>query len=166
MHIPPYHKKQSWQRFFLGAFFGGVIAYCILIYMYGTMYEELYEENLTLRTQLQELKNQNEALLQAQEDSEEKEKAVLKINKIEVNISNAEDLLLDRLIVHELQRMIKHDLNHVIGQDVRTLSESTNLLIAAIENKSYTIENFTYKFEITQLTISQTLKLTMNAKMS
>src|SRR5690606_23275764 len=140
--------------------------YCILIYMYGTMYEELYEENLTLRTQLQELKNQNEALLQAQEDSEEKEKAVLKINKIEVNISNAEDLLLDRLIVHELQRMIKHDLNHVIGQDVRTLSESTNLLIAAIENKSYTIENFTYKFEITQLTISHTLKLTMNAKMS
>lgn len=166
MHIPPYHRNRNWQRFFIGAFFGGIIAYCILLFMYGSMYEDLYEENLTLRTELEELKNQNDALLQAKEDSEEEERAKLKISKIDINISNAEDLLLDRLIVHELESMIKQDLNHVIGQDVQVLSESSNLLISAIENKSYSIDNFTYNFEITQLTISQTLKLTLVAKMS
>lgn len=166
MHIPPYHRNRNWQRFFLGVFLGGMIAYCVLLFMYGSMYEDIYEENLTLRTQLQELKNQNDALLQAKEDSEEEEKALLKINKIEVDISNAEDLLLDRLIIHELESMIKQDLNHVIGQDIQVLSESANLLISAIENKSYSIDNFTYNFEITQLTISQNLRLTLVAKMS
>lgn len=58
MHIPPYHKKKSWQRFFVGTFFGGVIAYCILLYMYGSMYENLLKQNLELHSQVSTLKNQ------------------------------------------------------------------------------------------------------------
>lgn len=166
MHIPPYFKKRSWQQFLIGAFFGGIVAYCVLIFMYGTMYESLYQDNLTLRTQLEELKNQNEALLQAKENSEEQEDAQLMINRIEVTIANADDLQLDRLTVYELESMIKQDLNHVIGQQIQVISESSTLLISAIENKSYAIDSFTYQFETSQLTISQTLKLTLIAKIS
>lgn len=61
MHIPPYYKKESWQRFFIGAFFGAVIAYVIIMYMYGSMYEKLYEENVNFASQVNDLKKQNEA---------------------------------------------------------------------------------------------------------
>lgn len=166
MHIPPYFKKRSWQYFLIGAFFGGIIAYVILLFMYGTMYETLYQDNLTLRNHLEELKSQNEALLKAKEDSEEKVDDELTIQRIDVSIANANQLQLDRLIIYELEGLIKQDLNHVIGQKIQVISETSALLISAIENKTYLVDNFSYQFETSQLTISQTLKVILIAKIS
>lgn len=166
MHIPPYYKKKSWQRFFIGAFIGAVIAYCIFIFMYGSMYERLFEHNLDLQSELTELEKQNEALLQDKKDLNEKSKAPVTVDGIEIHITNEKQLRLDRLIIHQLEEMMKQEIDHIIGQDISVVAESDRLLLSTIENKAFSIDDFTYSFEISKLTISKTVKITAKAKMS
>ncbi len=49
MHIPPYYKRPSFQRFFAGICIGTIIGYLIFIYMFGELQEKWIEENLALR---------------------------------------------------------------------------------------------------------------------
>lgn len=166
MHIPPYHKKPSWQFFIVGAAFGAIISYFVLIFMYGTMYEELVEENLELTSEKNELSRQNEALLEDNEDLNEKTNKEPTVENLEIIIANGEQLKLDRLIIHELEEMIKEELNHIVGQDIHTIGENDFLLERLIENKGFKVDDFTYYFEIKKLTISKVVKLTLKAKLT
>lgn len=166
MHIPPYYKKPSWQRFFVGAVCGGIIAYVILIYMYGSMYESLLEENKQLKSRVSELTLQNEALTKDKEDLTEKTNKALVIESIEIDIDNWEKYKMDRLTVYELEELIKEEINHLIGEKVSIVAESDFLLERAIENKSYKLNDVIYYFNISKMTISETLKLTLEAKLT
>src|SRR5690625_1401761 len=166
MHIPPYYKKKSWQRFLVGAFIGAVIAYFITIFMYGSMYERLVERNLDLQSQITELEKQNEVLLQDKKDLNEKSKAEITVDGIEIKIKNEKQLRLDRLITHQLEEMIKQEIDHIIGQDISVVAESDQLILSTIENKAFTVDEFTYYFEVSKLTISETVKITAEAKVS
>lgn len=164
MHFPRYHEKKSWQRFFLGFFTGVVITYAIIMYMYGSMYEQLFEKNLTLSSQVVELEDLYESLLQDKEEEESKKR--LTVETIEIMISNKDELKLDRLIIHQFSEMIKEEVKHIIGQDLSILAESDQLLISTVENKAFSIDDFTYYFEVEKLIISQTVKLHLIAKIS
>jgi NADPH-dependent 7-cyano-7-deazaguanine reductase QueF-like protein len=166
MHIPPYYKKPSWQRFFVGAVCGGIIAYVILIYMYGSMYEALLEENKQLKSRVSDLTVQNEALTKDKEDLTEKTNKALVIENIEIDIDNWEKYKMDRLTVYELEELIKEEINHLIGEKVSIVAESDFLLERAIENKSYKLNDVIYYFNISKMTISETLKLTLEAKLT
>lgn len=166
MHIPPYYKKESWQRFFIGAFFGGVIAYFIVIYMYGHMYEALLEKNMTLQSELNDVKKQNESLLETNEDLDEQSKEPITVEEINIDISNKEELKLDTFTIHKIEELIKHDVDHLVGQDVNTVSNSERLLESAIENKEYEIDDFSYDLKIIKLTISTHVKITVQAELA
>lgn len=166
MHIPPYYRKPSWQRFFVGAVFGGIIAYLILIYMYGTMYEELMEENQQLNSEINELTLQNEALTKDNEDLNEKTNKVPTVESIEVQITNWERYKIDRLTVYELGELVKKEINHLIGEKVTTVAEGDFLLERVIENKGFTISDETYYFDVEKMIITETVKLTLRTKLS
>src|SRR5699024_1539355 len=102
MHIPPYYKKKSWQRFLVGAFIGAVIAYFITIFMDVPMYERLIEHNMDLQSQITKFEKQNEILLQDKKDMNEKSKAEITVDEIEIKIKNEKQLRLDRLLTHQL----------------------------------------------------------------
>lgn len=159
MHIPPYYKKKSWQRFLIGTIFGAVIGYCILLYMYGYMYEDLLGENAELQSQVKELK----LLLDKEDDPEPKEESYT-VNKIEIKITNEEELKLDKLLKHQLEELILEEINHIIGQDVHVVSESNQLLISTIENQGFTIDDLTYKFTVQNLFITETVELTLEGE--
>lgn len=165
MHIPPYFKKESWQRFFIGTFFGAVLAYFIVIYMYGQMYEELLEKNMELQSELSDVKKQNESLLEANEDLDEQSKKPITIEEISMEVMNKEELKLDTFTIHKIEDMIKKEIDHLIGQKVKVVSESEDLLISAIENKTYDVNDLSYRFEIVKLTISTHIKMTLEAKL-
>ncbi|HLR75129.1 MAG TPA: sporulation membrane protein YtrI [Virgibacillus sp.] len=166
MHIPPYHRKGSWQRFFTGAVIGAIIAYFIFVFMYGKMYERLLEANYDLQSRVSELESQNDALLEDKKDLDEKTKELVTIERIEISIINEKQLRLDRLIVHQLEDLIKEDINHIVGQDIKVIDDSAQLLLSAIENKSFPVDDMTYQFEIQRLIIAPTLKLALKAKLS
>lgn len=166
MHIPPYLRKKSWQRFFLGFATGAVIAYVLFIFMYGSMYERLFENNLSLQSKVSELESQNKALSEDKKAVDEENKERLTVERIEIVIANADKLQLDRLIIHQLDDMIKNEINHIIGNDIRTVAESVKLLQSTIQNKEFSIDDFTYYFEVETMTISNTVELTLLAKIS
>lgn len=164
MHIPPYHKKRTWQIFLVGTLIGSIIGYTLLAYMYGEMYENLLSENLRMKTKIGELKRQNEALLQTKEDLEEKSENA--IHSIDIFFSNSEELKLDRLIIHELEDLIKKEIDFLIGKDVGSLAENDDLLITLLENKVFTIDDLSYRFEVNKLFIFEQVKITLHVKLS
>ncbi|WP_099158751.1 sporulation membrane protein YtrI [Virgibacillus ndiopensis] len=164
MHIPPYHKKESWQRFFVGALIGAVIAYCIVMYMYGSMYEKLFGENLNLQSKITELKNQNEAL----KDLDEKSKEEMTVEKIEIDIINNKDeeLHMDLLMKQQLEELIKEEIKQIVGQSVSTIADSDKLLESTIENKEISIDELTYSFVVKKMVVTKNVKIEVEAEVS
>ncbi len=165
MYIPPHLKRKSWRRFFVGIFFGTVISYCIFTFMYGAMYEKLLDKNLQLQARVTELSSHNEALLADYKNLDEQTNKKIKIESIEVQISNEKQLLLDRLIVHQLQEGIKKEINHIIGQDIEIVAQSDQLLASTIENKIFTVDDFSYRFEVRKLIVSKKIRIIVKGKM-
>ncbi|MDC3415756.1 sporulation membrane protein YtrI [Aquibacillus salsiterrae] len=160
MHIPPYYKMRDWQRFLAGTFVGAIISYVVFIYMYGQFYENWVEENLAIRSELNELEENYQAL---QENGNSKEN--ITVNSIEISITNQKQLKLDSLSVHQLQELIKTQIRDVIGKDIESLSKNYTFITSTVENKQYTIDEFTYKATVKQLFIPGST-LTMNVELS
>ncbi|MFD2761833.1 sporulation membrane protein YtrI [Lentibacillus juripiscarius] len=165
MHIPPYYKKSTWQRFLVGVFAGSIIGYLIFVYMYGSMYGQMLEENRELKSEVTELKNENEALLDDNKDLDEKTKTSAKVESIGITITNPDDLP-DRLIIHQLEDLIKNEINHIKGKEVSIIAESDGLLEATVENKEFSIDDFKFKFKVRKLVITKTVKLSVKAEVS
>ena len=162
MHIPPYHKKTTWQRFFVGTFVGAIVAYVLFVYMHGTMYGQLMEENRNLKSEVTELRNQNEALLEDNENLDEQSQEPIKVESIDITITNEEDLP-DRLIIHDLEELMKEEIGHIIGKDLSIISESDGLLEATIENKVFTVDDFEFQFTVEKLYLTPTVKISVEA---
>src|SRR5699024_1056137 len=125
MHIPPYHKLATWQRFFAGMLFGGIVASLFLLYMYSSLYEYLIIENIEMKETITDLTSQNKALLEDQSESS----TPLTVREIEIIISNQEVFRDDSLLDSQLKSLIKQEINHLIGIEIPVLSESEELLI-------------------------------------
>lgn len=163
MHVPPYHKRKGWQRFLAGGFIGAILAYAIFIYMYGSMYERLFEENQHLEADVKELEDQNEALLQDKKDLDKEKSEEATVEKIEITIANKDELEIDRLLIHELEGKVQETLKHVINQEVSIVGESEHLLVSTLEKQEIEIDDFTYQFHVTRLIVSKKLKVTLDA---
>ncbi|MFD1066050.1 sporulation membrane protein YtrI [Oceanobacillus locisalsi] len=159
MHIPPYHKKTSWQLIFVGFFFGSILSYIIFIYMYETMYEEILQENIELSNEVNELEQTNQTLLKDKEDLSEQTKQPLTVSRITVEIEDPESMRIDLLMQDQLQGLIHEEINHVIGEEVELVSRSDKLLIATIENKSFTLDGMSYQFAVKQIVFGPDLKI-------
>lgn len=165
MHIPKLYNRRGWQRFFVGTFFGAVFAYLALLYMHGSMQEEMLREQLELSSRIKELERQNKSLLADKEDLDDLRIKETTITDIEVKIMNKDKLKLDRLLRHQLEEIIIDEIEHLIGETVDTVAKSDTLLVSTIENKIFSIDDFSYKMEIKKLVISQKIYLEMNAKL-
>lgn len=161
MHIPPYHKQPTWQRFFVGMLFGAIIAYLILVYMQGAMYEDLILENIKQEELIGDLRSQNDALLQDQDDKS----TASTVQEIEITLINPDVLKKNSLLESQLKSLIKQEINHLIGIEITVLSASDELLVSAIENKTFTLDNRSYQFVLKRTTISPTLKLKVETKL-
>lgn len=163
MHVSPYHKKRTIQIFLLGMLAGAVIAYIVLIFMYGKMYENLMTENIKLSSEIQDLERRNEALLQDKESLEERN---FIIQSIEIEFSNAEELRMDRLMIHQLENLIKNEIDQIIGKEIDSVADNDELLITVIENKTFTIDDLSYEFEVVKMSITERLRITLEASLT
>ncbi|MEN2765575.1 sporulation membrane protein YtrI [Ornithinibacillus xuwenensis] len=162
MHVPPYHKKPGWQRFLVGIFFGALLAYWVVMFMYGTMYERLLEENSSISKELDDAQSRIEVL----EKDNEKSNQPTTVEEVHLEILNAEELKLDTLLQHQLEKLVKEEVEAIIGKDIQAIAENDDLLVASIENKPFKVDDFTYNFEIRRLIIAPTVKIVTNADIS
>ncbi|GGM26600.1 hypothetical protein GCM10011351_10440 [Paraliobacillus quinghaiensis] len=159
MHIPPYYKRESWQRFLAGTFVGAILAFFVFIYMYGQLYEGWVEKNLELHAELQELKSNYQALEENNKELDQKYNKKITISSIEIHITNQEKLDLDRFIIREFEEKIKNEMSDVIGKEVANFSENHKLLIKIVENKPYKIDDFSYQATVEHLFITEKLSV-------
>nr|WP_289036848.1 sporulation membrane protein YtrI [uncultured Allobacillus sp.] len=161
MHIPPYYKKRTWQSFFLGVLAGVIIGYLFFLFVYGKHTERWIEENMEIRTELKQVKQENDLLKQDKENLNEKHEEKLTIQSFEINLSNAKDLELDRFTEYELIEKIEDELNPVIGRNIASVSEQRDLLIRTIENQTYHVRDINYSVKISHLTVAPILVVTV-----
>src|SRR5699024_6676843 len=76
------------------------------------------------------------------------------------------EISLDTFTDNKLEDLINQEIDHLVGQDVYIVSESEELLIAAIESNVYEADDFSCAFEISKLTSSNHIKITVDAKLS
>src|SRR5699024_4005855 len=166
MYIPPFFKKRIGRFFLLGLVVGIIVAYVVFIFMYGRMYEQLLERNLSLQHDVRELMTRNEALLQDQKEYDTHSSEKITVQSIDLAFTNPAELKVDRLMLHQFNEILVSEISHIIGQGVESLAHNDALLISTIENKTVTQSDFTYSFKVERLIIAENVKLTLSIKMS
>ncbi|WP_047985081.1 sporulation membrane protein YtrI [Ornithinibacillus californiensis] len=166
MHVPQYHKKPGWQRFLVGIFFGALISYWVVLFMYGDMYESLLKEYSKVENKLHDAEKRISVLEEDNEDLNKKSNQKITIEEIDLEILNAKDLKIDILLQDQLERLVKEELEDIIGIDIQTIAASDSLIVSSIENKNFKVDDFTYSFEIKRLVIATTVKIVVHANLS
>ncbi|MCH1627822.1 sporulation protein [Fredinandcohnia sp. SECRCQ15] len=165
MRIPPLYEKPGWQRFFAGVAVGALISWFVFLYQFGV----LQEEQLLLITKQQGdikiLEEYRDTLLSDKEKLNEENKKKLKIQEFKIDIIKNKKNNLDSFITHSLRTAVKEDLNHLIGEDVESISNTKELLIKAIENKTYEIDEKKYKLQVYVIVMGTTLEITLKIEL-
>lgn len=86
------------------------------------------------------------------------------VQDISIHLVNAEQYKLDSYTTFRIEESVKEDVSHLIAKDIETVYNGRELLKRAIENKTYTINEQTYKLEIYQLFLFTTLSIELKLK--
>jgi hypothetical protein len=159
MRIPPLYRRPSWQRFFGGMAVGGVISWCIFLYIYGVWQEKNTE---LIRTQVKEIIDLNEEKKIWQEEYKQINKRnieQLTVQKINIRISNSEKYKLDSLSVLETEDSVRDDISMMIAKDIETVYKSKDLLKKIIENKPIKINDKRYKLKVKEMVFYTNLSI-------
>ena len=166
MHIPPYYKKPAWQHFFSGSVVGAICGYLIFLLIFGELQQEWIEENLNLRTDLQELNQSYETLLENHEALDKESKESMTLQEVEIQFTNLKELKLenDRIMVQLLKESIQEETSYLLGKPISEVNAAVDLLISSIENKTLKVDDFKYEATVKKLIIANQLKLSIELK--
>ncbi|MCM3619435.1 sporulation protein [Sutcliffiella horikoshii] len=158
MRVPPYNRDPGWQRFFTGVVIGGIIGWLIFMLMYGIT----LEENLSaLKKYKDEVKSYKDRIHILTEDNDKlkEEKDQLKIEDFNISIINHEKYMLNSFSRSSIVARITEDLNHLVSKDIASIKDNKELLIKVIENKSYSLDDKKYYFEVDFLYVDTTIEI-------
>jgi hypothetical protein len=159
MRIPPLYRKPSWQRFFAGAAVGGVISWCIFIYIYGVWLED---HTALIKEQKQQIVDLTDEKKIWQEEYKEMNKRTIEqltVQKINVKIANADKYHLDLLSVSETEDSVRDDISMMLAKDMDTVYKSKELIKKIIHNKTVKINDKRYKLQVKEIVIYTTLAI-------
>lgn len=159
MRIPPLYRRPSWQRFFAGMAVGGVISWCIFLYIYGVWQEKNTE---LIQKQTKDIIDLNEEKKIWQEEYKEINKRKIEqltVQKINIRISNSEKYKLDSLSVLETEDSVRDDISMMIAKDIETVYKSKDLLKKIIENKQIKINDKRYKLKVKEMVFYTNLSI-------
>ena len=159
MRIPPLYRRPAWQRFFAGMAVGGVISWCIFLYIYGVWQERNTE---LIRKQTKDIIDLNEEKKIWQEEYKEINKRKIEqltVQKINIRITNSEKYKLDSLSVLETEDSVRDDISMMIAKDIETVYKSKDLLKKIIENKPIKINDKRYKLKVKEMVFYTNLSI-------
>ncbi|MBB5172732.1 sporulation membrane protein YtrI [Texcoconibacillus texcoconensis] len=159
MRIPPFYNDSTWQRFFAGIVVGMIIGWLFFLYNFGNVHEKLV---LEINKQKSTIENQEETidiLQRDQEEINEEAKKNLTVQDIKITVVNEEDIKLSELTLHELKANVEHELEIVRNKNIETVANTKELLLKAVENKTFVVNENRYKLNIEQLFLFTTLEI-------
>ena len=158
MHIPPYHREPSWQRFFAGAIVGAILSWGIFVFLFGAIQDRQVNQIVQYKKQVEKLEERLHILTEDNEKlKEDKEK--LKVQDIYITINNHDKYKLNSLDRVHIIESIQKDLNHLITRDIKSINDNKDFIVKAIESTPYKIDNKSYYFRVFRLYIDTTIEI-------
>jgi hypothetical protein len=164
MRIPPYYRNQTWQRFFAGMALGAVISWFVFLHLFGVLQEKQVRKIAELKDKIVDLENDIRIWQQDYIELNKINKKKLTVQEIHIHLVNAEQYKLDSYTTFRIEENVKEDVSHLIAKDIETVYKSKELLKKTIENKTYKINEQTYKLEVYELFLFTTLSIDLKLK--
>lgn len=159
MRIPPLYRRPSWQRFFAGMAVGGVISWCIFLYIYGVWQEKNTELIKEQAKKIIDLKAEKKIWQDEYKEINKRNIEQLTVQKINIRITNGEKYKLDSLSVLETEDSVRDDISLMIAKDIETVYKSKDLLKKIIENKPIKINDKRYKLKVKEMVFYTNLSI-------
>ncbi|QDI91160.1 hypothetical protein EPH95_08155 [Salicibibacter halophilus] len=157
MRIPPYHRRPGWQRFLAGVIIGALIGWCIFLYQFGKVHEEMVVELGKNELQIEQLERNLESL--REREQEENNDDAFIIEEISIVFENEEESRLSELALYDIEQQATEELEHLLDEDLENVAENRELLVRTIENKRYSSNDYEYNLIVHQITLFRTLEL-------
>ncbi|WP_243291249.1 sporulation membrane protein YtrI [Bacillus sp. FJAT-47783] len=157
MRIPPYYRKPSWQRFFVGMVFGALISWGFFIYSYGSLQERYIETITKQRETIKELNKEIDIWKNDVQKLNDKNEELLTVQSIKINIQNGKRYNLDKFMEYSIKRHIEEDLSDLKGKDIESVINTRYLITKAVENEEFPVEDRKFRAKVTQLVLSTTI---------
>ncbi|ANB57918.1 putative sporulation membrane protein ytrI [Anoxybacillus sp. B7M1] len=164
MRIPPYYRDKTWQRFFAGAAIGAVLSWFIFLHLFGVLQEKQVRQITELQDKIADLNSDIQIWQEDYIKLNKLNKKKLTVQEIRIQLVNANEYKLDSYMKFHIEESVKEDVSHLVAKDIETVYQSKDLLKKTIENKTYTINEQTYRLEITELFLFTTLSIELKLK--
>lgn len=159
MRIPPLYRKPSMQRLLAGMAIGGLVSWCIFLFIFGVWQEE-YSKKIKKQSDLiKELEEDKKIWQEEFQKLNDKTQEQLTVQEIEVKITNFSRYKLDTYSVYEMENKIKEDLNDIEAKDIETVYKSRNLIKKTVENKILKANDKRYQVKITEMIVYTTISI-------
>jgi hypothetical protein len=159
MRVPQLYRKPGWQRFLAGTAVGGVISWCIFLYIYGVWQEKNTELIRKQQQDIIDLNNEKKIWQDEYKEINRRKIEQLTVQKINIKITNAEKYKLDSLSVLETEDSVRDDLSIMLAKDIESVYKSKDLLKKIIENKQVKINDKRYKLKVKEMVIYTNLTI-------
>lgn len=159
MRIPPLYHNRSWQRFLAGSAIGGIISWCIFLYMFGVWQEKHTKLIREQQEHITDLNNEIKIWQDEYKAANKKNIEQLTVQKVNVKITNWEKYDLDSYSVFLQEDSVKEDLRMVVAKDLETVYKSKDLLKKIIENKPVRLNGKRYKLIVKEMVIYTTVSI-------
>jgi hypothetical protein len=159
MRIPPLYRRPAWQRFFGGMAIGGMISWCIFLYIFGVWQEQNTELIQKQEKEIVDLKEEKKIWQEEYKEINKRNIEQLTIQKINIKITNWEKYKLDSLSVLETEDAVRDDISIMIAKDMETVYKSKDLLKKIIENKQIKINDKRYKLKVKEMVFYTALSI-------
>ncbi|MGP7818456.1 sporulation membrane protein YtrI [Niallia sp. 01092] len=159
MRVPPLYKSPAFQRFFAGMVIGGLISWCIFLFMFGVWQERYSKELKAQKDTIAELENEKDIWQKefSNLNKNTEEKLTIQDLIVKINSKDKKRYDINPVSVHEMEVSIKDDLSTIIAKDMDQVFKSRELLKKSIENKVILSDGKRYKFKVTELFIYTTV---------
>lgn len=164
MRIPPFYRLRAVQRFFSGMAIGGVVSWCIFIYING-QWQEVYSKKLKQQEeQIRDLEKEKSIWQNDYRELNKKNEELLIVQDIKVKISQKYDL--DSFSIYEVEEAVKEDINPLLKMDIDTAYKSSSWVKKVIENRTHKINDKRYQLKVKEIVFYTTLSIQLEMQLA
>lgn len=164
MRIPPFYRLRSVQQFFAGMAIGGVISWCVFLYINGEWQERYSKE---LKQQEETIKNLEKEKNIWQNDYRElnkKNEELLIVQDIKIKINQKYQI--DSFSIYEVEEAIKEDINPLLKMDIDTAYKSSDWVKKVIENRTHKVNDKRYQLKVKEIVFYTTLSIQLEMQLA
>lgn len=166
MRIPPYYRLPSFQRLFVGMALGGVISWCIFLYIFGEWQEEYSKQIEKQKEEIRDLTNEKNIWQEDFKELNKKNQELLMVQEIKVKITNGDKYKIDSFSLYEIEEAVKEDVSMLLAKDIDTAFKSRDLIKKVISNKPVKVNDKRYKLEVKEIVFYTTISIQIQIQLA